>query len=87
MKKLLIIIVGCFILMATSPLMASMTISVSGKACPSFAGQTFPVPTATTGDSSDYHLDQTDPGTMPPWISAVRMVTSASTQLIKSMSI
>jgi hypothetical protein len=45
-------------------------ITVSGKACPFFAGQTFPVPPGTTGDPAhdNYHLDITDPTIMPPHI-------------------
>jgi hypothetical protein len=52
----------------TSPALGSQTVMVPGTSCPYFAGQTFPVPTATTGDSPDYHLDQSDPTTMPVWI-------------------
>lgn len=67
-KKLIMIVVCGFVLIAVSPVTAGVTtINVSGKACPYFAGQSFPVPTATTGDSPTYHLDQIDPGTMPPW--------------------
>ncbi len=47
---------------------SAQDLTVSGKACPFFAGQSFPVPPATTGDSSDYHGDQTDPTIMPPHI-------------------
>jgi hypothetical protein len=43
-------------------------VTVPGTACFFFAGQTFPVPTATTGDSANYHRDQTDPNIMPPHI-------------------
>lgn len=69
MKKLLMIVICGCVLMAVSPVNAGVTIiNVSGKACPYFAGQGFPVPTATTGDSPMYHLDQIDPGTMPPWV-------------------
>ena len=69
MKKLIMIVVCGFVLIAVSPVTAGVTtLNVSGKACPYFAGQGFPVPTATTGDSPMYHLDQIDPGTMPPWI-------------------
>jgi hypothetical protein len=68
-KKLIAILIGLALAFAMpGPAMASVTISVPGTACPSFAGQTFPVPTATTGDSSNYHSDQGDLETMPPWI-------------------
>jgi hypothetical protein len=53
---------------ASSSVTASETVIVSGKSCPFFAGQSYPVPTATTGDSQNYHLDQSDPGTMPVWV-------------------
>lgn len=66
MKRIILIAI-VFAFMAL-PAMADLSLSVPGKACPYFAGQTFPVPTATTGDSSDYHLDQSDPATMPPSI-------------------
>jgi hypothetical protein len=67
MKKLIMILVGGVVLIAASQAMGNVTtITVSGKASPSFAGQTFPVPDATTGDSPDYHLDQIDADTMPP---------------------
>jgi hypothetical protein len=52
----------------SGPTLASQTLTVSGKSNPFFAGQSYPVPTATTGDSADYHLDQSDPGTMPAWM-------------------
>jgi hypothetical protein len=71
MKKLIIIFVCSFVLIATSQVMGSATtttIIVSGKACPYFAGQTFPVPIATTGDDPFYHLDWFDIGTMPPYV-------------------
>ena len=66
MRKLMFIVIVCAF-MAT-PAMADLYVSVPGKACPYFAGQTYPVPMATTGDSWNYHLDRDDPGTMPPWV-------------------
>ncbi len=69
MKKILIIVVCGFVLMAVSPVTAGVTTTtVSGTACPYFAGQILPVPAATTGDSPNYHLDQADIDTVPPWI-------------------
>jgi len=69
MKKLIMVIACGFVLIAVSPVSAGVTtINVSGTACPYFAGQTLPVPTATTGDSPNYHLDQADIDTMPPWV-------------------
>ena len=69
MKKLIMIVVCGFVLMAVSPVFAGVTIiNVSGTASPYFAGQTLPVPTATTGDSPNYHLDQADVDTIPPWV-------------------
>lgn len=69
MKKLISIVVCSFVLMATSQVMGSattVTINVSGKACPYFAGQTFgSIP--LTGDLW-FDIDTTDAGTMPPWI-------------------
>ena len=69
MKKLIMIVVCSFVLMATSQVMGSattVTINVSGKACPYFAGQTFgSIP--LTGDLW-FDIDTTDAGTMPPWI-------------------
>jgi hypothetical protein len=68
-KKLLTIGLAFCILTAAGPAMAGVTISVFGKACPYFAGQTFGmIPPATTGDDPFYHGDIFDPGTMPPWI-------------------
>jgi hypothetical protein len=68
MKKLIMIVVCGFVLIAVSPVTGGVTtINVSGKACPYFAGQTFPVPTATTGDPF-YYGDWFDIGTMPPSI-------------------
>jgi hypothetical protein len=69
MKKLLIIIVACFMLIATSQVMGSVTISVSGKACPSFAGQTSPIlPPPAPWTEADYYGDLTDPDTIPPFV-------------------
>ncbi|MHC4556005.1 MAG: hypothetical protein ACYTFW_01835 [Planctomycetota bacterium] len=68
MKKLLIIIVGCFILIATNQVMGSVTISVDGRACPFFAGQTSPIPTPPSWLPSDYYGDLTDPDTIPPFV-------------------
>jgi hypothetical protein len=71
MKKLIMILVCGFVLIAVSPVTAGVTtINVPGTACPSFAGQTFPVPIATTGDDPLYlyHLDWFFPNTMPPSI-------------------
>jgi hypothetical protein len=62
---LAVVVLACAL---ASPVMASQTLIVSGKSCPFFAGQTYPVPTATTGDSADYHADQFDAGTMPAWV-------------------
>ena len=61
------LVVGLLLLSVPGSVSAQDVI-VSGKACPFFAGQTFPVPTATTGDSPNYHWDQTDPTIMPPHI-------------------
>ena len=69
MKKLIIIVVCSFVLIATSQVMGSattVTINVSGKACPYFAGQTFgSIPTV-----GEYYFDTDtiDPDTMPPYI-------------------
>jgi hypothetical protein len=69
MKKLIMIVACGFVLMAVSPVNAGVTtITVSGTASPYFAGQTLPVPAATTGDSPNYHLDQADIDVAPPWI-------------------
>ncbi len=82
-KKLIMIVVCGFVLIAVSPVTAGVTtITVSGKACPYFAGQSFPVPLATTGDSPVYHLDWFDLGTMPPSFdvsgySAILSITAA----------
>ncbi|OHB63742.1 MAG: hypothetical protein A2168_05195 [Planctomycetes bacterium RBG_13_50_24] len=69
MKKIIMIVVCSFVLMATSQVSGSVTtvtINVSGKACPYFAGQTFgSIP--NTGDLW-FDIDLLDPGTMPPWI-------------------
>ncbi|HUT46764.1 MAG TPA: hypothetical protein VMX36_10800 [Sedimentisphaerales bacterium] len=68
-KKLIMIVACGFVLIAVSPVTAGVTTTnVPGTACPYFAGQTLPVPDATTGDSSDYHLDQADIDTVPPWV-------------------
>ena len=67
MKKLNVLIVLCLILIPTSQVLASVTI-VDGQSSVSFAGQTFPVPAATTGDSANYHGDQANAASMPPWI-------------------
>jgi hypothetical protein len=64
-------LVGMVVLCASLsvPAIADMNLTVSGQACPYFAGQTFgSIPLAATGDSADYHLDIFDPDTMPPWI-------------------
>ena len=66
MKRIVFIAAMCAFMGA--PALADLYVSVPGKACPYFAGQTFPVPSATTGDSEDYHLDQGDSATMPPSI-------------------
>ena len=77
------IVVCGLILIAVSLVTGSVTtINVSGTACPYFAGQTLPVPTATTGDSPNYHLDQTDIDTMSPSFdvsgySAILSITAA----------
>ena len=82
MKKLIIIVACGVVLIAVSPVTAGVTtITVSGTANPYFAGQTLPVPTATTGDSPNYHLDQADVDTIPPWIdvsgySAIKSITA-----------
>ncbi|OHB66867.1 MAG: hypothetical protein A2Y76_00385 [Planctomycetes bacterium RBG_13_60_9] len=49
-----------------SPAMADMTLSVSGKASPYFAGQTFG--TIPPAGESYFDTDLLDPETMPPWI-------------------
>lgn len=69
-RKLLIssaLVVGLLFLAVPQSVSA---IIVSGKACPFFAGQTFPVPPGTTGDPAhdNYHWDITDPAIMPPHI-------------------
>ena len=46
--------------------MASVTISVPGTACPSFAGQTSPVPVPSGWTAADFWGDLTDPTTIPP---------------------
>jgi hypothetical protein len=49
------------------PALADMSVVVSGQACPFFAGRTLgSIPTATTGDSPDYHMDNTGAGCLPP---------------------
>ena len=83
MRKSIMIVVCGFVLIAVSPVIGSVTtVTVSGTANPYFAGQTLPVPAATTGDSPNYHLDQADVDTVPPWIdvssySAILSITAA----------
>jgi hypothetical protein len=61
------LIVGLLFL-SVSRSVSAQDVTVSGKACLFFAGQTFPVPSGTTGDSADYHGDQSDSTIMPPHI-------------------
>jgi hypothetical protein len=81
-KKLIMILVCGFVLIAVSPVTAGVTtINVSGTACPYFAGQILPLPNAPAGDSPSYHLDQADVDTIPPWIdvsgySAIQSITA-----------
>ena len=63
--ELVLTVLACVM---TNSALANQTVIVPGTSCPYFAGQTLPVPTATTGDSPHYHLDQFDPTTMPVWI-------------------
>lgn len=79
-KKLIMIVVCGFVLIAVSPVTAGVTtIAVSGKACPYFAGQTFgSIP--PTGNPW-FNIDTSDPGTMPPSIdvsgySAIQSITA-----------
>ena len=79
-KKLIMIVVCGFVLIAVSPVTAGVTtITVSGKACPYFAGQTFGsiLPTGNLW----FNIDTSDPGTMPPSIdvsgySAIQSITA-----------
>ncbi len=71
MKKFIMIVVCSFVLMATSQVMGgvtTVTIDVSGQACPYFAGQSSPVPAAPPWSSADYFGDLTDPDTIPPFV-------------------
>ena len=48
--------------------MASVTISVPGTACPSFAGQTSPVPVPSGWTAAHFYGDLSDPTTIPPFV-------------------
>jgi hypothetical protein len=69
MKKLIMIVVCSFVLMATSQAMGSattVTINVPGTACPYFAGQTSgAIPPAADGY---FMTDTTVPFTIPPYV-------------------
>jgi len=69
MKKIIMIVVCSFALMATSQVMGSattVTTIVSGKACPYFAGQTFGL--IPPSGNPWFDTDILDPGTMSPYI-------------------
>ena len=80
MKKLIMIVVCGFVLIAVSPVTAGVTtITVSGKACPYFAGQTF-ASIPPTGNPW-FNMDLSDICTMPPSIdvsgySAIQSITA-----------
>ncbi len=66
MKKIITFTIAALILTAADSAIADMTLSVSGKACPYFSGQTFgSIPTV-----GEYYFDYDtrDRYTMPPWI-------------------
>ena len=66
MKKIILFIIAALILTAAGPAMADITLNVSGKASPYFAGQTFgSIPSSA---DSGFNIDILDVGTMPPGI-------------------
>ena len=70
MKKLLMIVVCSFVLMATSQVMGSATtetIIVPGTACPYFAGQTVGAIPIPSGDGY-FDIDTIFPFTYPPYV-------------------
>jgi len=69
MKKIIMIVVCSFVLMATSQVMGGMTtvtINVSGKACPYFAGQT--VGAIPPSVDAYFIVDSMMPFTFPPYV-------------------
>ena len=68
-KKLITILIGLALAFAMAgPAMASVTISVPGTACPSFAGQSSPIAAPSGWTEADYYGDLTDPTTIPPFV-------------------
>jgi hypothetical protein len=83
-KSAAITIVAALACIPLLPAAASQVVVVSGESNPFFAGQSYPVPTATTGDSASYHLDRSDSDTMPAMVDltgfgSVISITAAGT--------
>lgn len=79
MKKIIMIVVCSFVLMATSQVMGSattVTTIVSGKACPYFAGQTFGL--IPPSGNIWFDIDILNPGTMPPFIDVTGLCATIS---------
>jgi len=69
MKKFLTILIALAVTFTSAgPAMASVTISVPGTACPSFAGQSSPIAAPSGWTAADYYGDLTDPTTIPPFV-------------------